>query len=117
MSRLPPRHTDRNPSSPAPLQLPSQGPNERSGDQNDGSEGEVDSLTFPERGRDEEEDDSNQGVDGIGGDGDSSGVEASVPVVAGEEDGGVEEEVGELAEEKSKDWSRVWVVGMSEGGV
>lgn len=117
MRRFPPRDTDRNPPSPGPLQLPSQIPNERSRDEDERCEGKVDSLTFPERCRDEEEDDSNEGVDGVGGDGDSSRVGAGEPVVAGEKDGRVEEEVGELTEEESEDGSRVFVVGMSEEGI
>ena len=114
MSRLPPRHTDWHPSSPGPIQLPSEIPNERSREKNEGSEDEVNSLTLPERGRDEEEDDSNEGVDGVGGDGNSSRVAASVPVVTRKEDGGVEEKIGELTEEEPKDGSRVGIDGMSE---
>jgi len=40
-------------------------------------------------------------------------VRASVPVVAGEEDRGVEESVGESAKDKSKDGTRARIVGMS----
>lgn len=117
MRRLPPCYSYRHPSPPVPLHLPSESPNERSRKEDERGEDEVESLTFPERCRDEEEDDSNEGVDGVGGDGDSSRVEAGEPVVAGEEDGRVEEEVGELSKEESDDGSRIGLVPVSEDGV
>lgn len=74
-------------------------------------------MTFPERGGNEEQDNSNEGIDGEGGDRDSGRVRAREPVVTGEDDGCVEEDVGELTEEESEDGARLEVVGMSEDGV
>ena len=74
-------------------------------------------MTFPKRGGYEKQDDSNESIDGVGGGRDPSRVGSREPVVTGEDDGRVEENVGELAEEESKNGARFGIVPMSEDGV
>ena len=69
-------------------------------------------FSEPDEG-DEEEDDADEGIDGAGGDRDFRRVGASEPVVPGEEDRRIEEKVGKMLEEESKDGSRGGIKGMS----